>query len=299
MKSNSSCEGKGPIIRINSDELHIKDAEYYDEIYAGGSKKRDKYDKWIMMAGAPRSAFSTVEHDVHRMRRGALNPFFAKRSVVHLEPRIQDRVTTLCDRLAECLTSGEVVRLDVAFMALTMDVITEYCYGTSYNYIAEPDFKLEWKESMATLFEGAALRRAAPWLTTFLQKFPDEYIVNLMPQMGILIRWQKDIKKQVEEVMNAPKEKKDTIFHSLRDNNLAPSERDLHRLADEGEILVAAGSETTAKTISITTFHILNSPRVLKQLRDELTTVMPKGTSTPTWTVLEQLPYFVSQSEQY
>jgi hypothetical protein len=76
-------------------------------------------------------------------------------------------------------------------MALTMDTITEYCYGSSYNYISEPDFKLEWKESMATLFEGAALRRALPWLTGFLQKFPDKYIVSLMPQMGILIRWQK------------------------------------------------------------------------------------------------------------
>jgi cytochrome P450 len=249
------------------------------------------------MAGAPRSAFSTVEHDVHRMRRGALNPFFAKRSVVRLEPRIQDRVTTLCTRLAESLSSGEVVRLDVAFMALTMDIITEYCYGTSYNYISEPDFKLEWKESMATLFEGAALRRALPWMTGFLQRFPDEYIVSLMPQMGILIRWQKDIKKQVAEVMDAPKEKRDTIFHSLRDNDLAPSERDLHRLADEGEILVAAGSETTAKTLSITAFHIISNPLVVKRLREELKTVMSESTSTPTWAALEQLPYLVSLGE--
>jgi hypothetical protein len=33
--------------------------------------------------------------------------------------------------------------------------------------------------------------------------------------------------------MDAPKEKKDIIFHSLRDNDLAPSERDLNRLSDE------------------------------------------------------------------
>jgi cytochrome P450 len=287
-------ENQGPIIRINPDELHVKDAEFYDEIYAGGSKKRDKYDKWIMMAGAPRSTFSTVDHDVHRMRRGALNPFFAKRSVVRLEPRIQEKVTTLCNRLAQCMSSGQVVRLDAAFMALTMDVITEYCYGTSYDYISEPDFKLEWKEAMATLFEGAAFRRAVPWLTKLLQTFPDKYILNLMPQLGILINWQKDIKRQVQEVVNSPKDKSDTIFHALRDNELAPSERDIQRLADEGEILVAAGSETTAKTLSITAFHIISNPPVLTRLREELMTVMPYGTSNPTWTALEQLPYLVS-----
>jgi cytochrome P450 len=130
-------------------------------------------------------------------------------------------------------------------------------------------------------------------LTGFLQRFPDKYIVSLMPQLGILIHWQKDIKIQVAEVMNAPKEQKDTIFHSLRDNDLPPSEKDLHRLADEGEILVAAGSETTAKTLSITAFYIIKTPQVFERLRKELTTIMPQSTSTPTWTALEQLPYFV------
>jgi cytochrome P450 len=288
----------GPVVRINPDELHFKDAEFYDEIYSGGSKKRDKYDKWIMMAGAPRSAFSTVEHDLHRVRRGALNPFFAKRSVVRLEPRIQEKVDTLCRRLTELSSSKEVVRLDVAFMALTMDIITEYAYGQSYDYLLEPDFRLEWKNSMATVFEGAAFRRAVPWLTPFLQQFGDEFILKLMPEMAVLINWQKDIKKQVQSILEdrtTEKQNTENIFYALKDSpSLAPEERDAQRLADEGEILVAAGSETTAKTLSITSFHIISTPGVLTKLRHELKTVMPDMSSVPTWSALEQLPYLVS-----
>lgn len=41
----------GPIIRINPHEIHINDPEYIDEVYAGSSKKRDKY-KWAARFGS-------------------------------------------------------------------------------------------------------------------------------------------------------------------------------------------------------------------------------------------------------
>lgn len=40
---------QGPIIRINPHEIHMNDPEYIDEVYAGSSKKRDKY-RWITRA---------------------------------------------------------------------------------------------------------------------------------------------------------------------------------------------------------------------------------------------------------
>lgn len=32
------------------------------------------------------------------------------------------------------------------FVALTMDTITQYAFGESKNYHAEPDLKLKWKD---------------------------------------------------------------------------------------------------------------------------------------------------------
>lgn len=285
-------------MRINPDEVHIKDPEFYDEIYSGPTKKRDKYDKWIMMAGAPRSAFSTTEHDLHRQRRAALNPFFAKRSVIRLEPRISEKVRTLCGRLAECMKDERVVDLHTAFMALTTDIITEYCYSKSYDFLNEDDFKQEWKDCMTDLFDNATFRRAVPWLTYTLQRIPADYVLKLMPKMGLLINWQKDIKKEVEGIVNKKEttEEKESIFKALRDNKELPKEeKSVQRLTDEGEILIGAGSETTAKTLAITTFYILHTPNVLQTLREELKTVMPRSTDMPAWTDLEKLPYLVGQ----
>ena len=212
------------------------------------------------------------------MRRGALNPFFAKRSVYRLEPRIQEKIDVLCNRMDEFSGKKDVIKLHVAYTALTMDIIREYCYGTCPNFLYQPDFNLEWKECMDIMCEGTAFRRATPWITKLMQKLPEEYVLRMIPAFGVLISWQQGIKAQVGEIVNAKKSNgsKESVFQSLLDSDALPDhEKTVQRLADEGEILVAAGSETTARTLSYTSFHILNTPGVLQKLREELKSVMP------------------------
>jgi hypothetical protein len=50
----------GPIVRINPYELHINDPEYYDELYSGGSKKRDKYAWAARLFGNSGSMLGTI-----------------------------------------------------------------------------------------------------------------------------------------------------------------------------------------------------------------------------------------------
>jgi hypothetical protein len=47
-------------VRISPYELHINDAEYYDELYSGGSKKRDKYEWAARLFGNSASMFGTI-----------------------------------------------------------------------------------------------------------------------------------------------------------------------------------------------------------------------------------------------
>jgi cytochrome P450 len=108
----------GPIVRITPHELHIRDSEYYDEIYAASSKKRDKWSGSVVMAGAPGSILATVGHDLHRLRRGVLNPFFSKRVIASKEVEIREKIERLCRRFEMASESGEVLRVDVAYSAL-------------------------------------------------------------------------------------------------------------------------------------------------------------------------------------
>ncbi|KAH6693326.1 cytochrome P450 [Leptodontidium sp. MPI-SDFR-AT-0119] len=100
-------EKYGPIVRINPWELHISDPEFYDEVYAGGSKKRDKWPYLCGQFGTPDAALSTVSHSHHRLRRLPMNKMFSKGSIAKLEPLIHSCSDTTKEIQAKCQTAIE------------------------------------------------------------------------------------------------------------------------------------------------------------------------------------------------
>jgi cytochrome P450 len=132
----------GPIMRINPEELHIDDPDYYDDLYGSASRKRDKYGPWVALVGALGSSFATVGHNHHRVRRAALNPCFSKAQVTKLEPLIQRKVDKLATRFEKAMRTREINITDAAYTALTTDVICQYAFAADDNFLDEDDFEL-------------------------------------------------------------------------------------------------------------------------------------------------------------
>jgi cytochrome P450 len=85
-----------------------------------------------------------------------------------------------------------------------------------------------------------------------------------------------------------------TVLHELLQSNLPTSEKSDHRISQEGRLVIGAGTHTTARTLAVGTFYLLNNPRVFATLKSEISTVIPaNGTPTPL-TVLEKLPYLTA-----
>ena len=77
--------------------------------------------------------FETVDHELHRKRRMALNPCFSKRSVQVLEAVIREKVDELLAGLRKALNMNQVVDLSAAYVALTVDMVSEYAFGECTN----------------------------------------------------------------------------------------------------------------------------------------------------------------------
>ncbi|KAL4936174.1 hypothetical protein BDV06DRAFT_233669 [Aspergillus oleicola] len=283
----------GPIVRITPREIHIADPEFYEEIYAPSSRRREKDPTWVPIFGSPTSMISTINHEHHRFRRSVLTNFFSKRSVQNLTPMIEERCIKLLERFQEFHENQTIVQLDDAFSALTADIITYYCYGKLWHFIEDKDFRSDIRVATTEISGLSHVNRIFHFVNPMLKSMPGWLMRALAPGKSGLL----DLQDAILETIHSgdrPENgdgKRRAMYYNLTDPNLPPNERTKQRLEDECIIVLGAGTETTARTLTIAAFYLAEDQTLLHKLRDELKQVLPTVMSTCTWPELEKLPY--------
>ena len=89
-----------------------------------------------------------------------------------------------------------------------------------------------------------------------------------------------------------------TLFHEILQSNLPESDKSVSRLKDEAAIVVGAGTLTTSWALSVATYHLPASPRILAKLKTELKTVIPDPDVIVALPVLEQLPHLNAVTQE-
>lgn len=290
-------ERYGPIVRISPHELHIDDPEYYDELYVTSSRRTEKYHWAVKSFDHPLSSFGTVDHDLHRLRRASLAPFFSKASVQTLEPAVQSVVDRMSSRFRALRGSSTVVNLLDVYSSLAGDVIGQYAFAKSYGFMETPDFAPHWHTTMLNITELSQLFKQFGWLSALMKSIPRSVVKILNPQMLSLIDMQVDIHIQVLDIKDglAKGQKitgQRTIFYDILTNDdIRPQEKETMPLVEEANLVVGAGTITTAHILSVISFHLISNPDILAKLQQQLQSIMPDADSTPKWIELEQLPY--------
>jgi cytochrome P450 len=85
-----------------------------------------------------------------------------------------------------------------------------------------------------------------------------------------------------------------TIIHELLESDLPAAEKSHSRLWQEGQIVIGAGADTTANTLTVTHFYVLDNPEVKRKLEAELIEALPDKYAPVKLNVVEKLPYLVS-----
>ena len=74
-------------------------------------------------------------------------------------------------------------------------------------------------------------------------------------------------------------------------SNLSPADKEITRLNEEAQLLVAAGLTTAAWAMSVISFYVIQNPSVYESLRHELVSALPERDKTLSWSNVENLPY--------
>jgi cytochrome P450 len=290
---------KGPIIRINPTELHINDPDYYDSLY-NREGRWDKNPFYAESFGNTGSGFTTVKHDLHRLRRAAINPFFSKQKVTALQPLIQELVDKLCARFEKIRGTDEVVPMECAFDAFTMDVITEYSLDTSFGYLDVPGWNSDFRELERAFGEMGYRQKIFPAFVTMLRGLPNRLVLLMNPNMALLQNFLENCGEIAERMLRETDSTKyqekahPTIFYEIIHSDLPPAEKTTKRLEAEAAAILGAGAVTTAWTLTTAMYHLVVQPEKLNRLRAEIRSVMPDPFQPATLQQLEQLPYLTS-----
>jgi cytochrome P450 len=290
----------GPIVRISPYELHINDPEYYDVLYSREAP-RNKSLHLTGMFGAPASAFGTVDHRRHRIRRQPMNPFFSQQRIRQLEPMLRGMVDKLCDGMRAWIDRRAPLHMYHAFNAFTTDVVVEYTMGNSFHYLDDPDFSPQWSKTIQAIVRAGVQFKQFQWIMGLFDYLPRWLVLSMNPDFGPVIDQKAESIRLANLVIDSQNADgvsgkkaivpKGTLFHALLQSDLPPEEKAATRLSQEVFTVIAAGGETTAKNLTTVTFHLLNNPKMLQKLRDELNRLDPDGTAS--LKDYEAMPYLV------
>ena len=246
--------------------------------------------------GMPTSIMATVDHDLHRKRRGILNPYFSKRSMSDLEPLVHERIGKLCSRLEEAMHQGQVINLDSAFAALSADIISFHFYGQHFDYLSIKDFRFAVINAILGISSNYHLARFIPGLIITLRSLPVPILRLILPSLADLLKMQEEIKQKTLAFLDeaSTTKSKSILVGALRDPNIPLEERKINRMLDEGLFLIFAGTETTSRALSVTMLYLLDNKSHVRRLRSELDTLPIGQDNTYSLSQLELLPFLVS-----
>ncbi|KAI0431076.1 cytochrome P450 [Xylaria sp. FL1042] len=294
----------GPIVRISPYELHVSDPHLFEKIYTREGEW-DKYAFTYDAFGAPLSTICAIDHNVHKRRRAAVNPFFSKASVAAKSDIIQRLVDRLCSRFDEFADESSAARLSLsaAISALTRDVATEFVLGKNHNNLEVKDFNA----GLAVLFQNSGsvwrITKHLPWYGPLLKSLPVPAWLVQRADDGVkaFFGFLKDMVDMCSKIHAASMsgtldpDAPQTLAHEILNSDLPEGEKSFARIFDEVSTITGAAFETTANTIRLTLYHIYNDIEILRRLRAELTaTPQAEQKSSSVLSRLEQLPYLTA-----
>lgn len=178
---------RGSIVRINPWELHIRDPEW-NEVYKP-SRKSSKSMWYYRTLSTPGNTFTSESHEVHHLRRTAIQSFFSATSVTHYQEQVEKLIFKLCSRMRDIQGQHRTADLSDVFRCLASDVATEFVFGKTFGYLDHPDFEHDRNNAIkkfGTL--GMMDRQLRGWLFVAIKAVPPWLARTIMTSSSFALR---------------------------------------------------------------------------------------------------------------
>lgn len=255
-----------------------------------------------MQKALPRRQINGAYHiinapdDVHARQRKMLSHAFSERALREQEPLIKKYVDLLISHMHEDAEAGEPVDLVSYFNFVTFDIVADLSFASPLGALEERK-EHPW---MATFFKGI---KFGTIITQFMLIPGVTFIVTLIALAwnlrGLERKSFEFTRAKVAERLEKGTERPDFMGAVQRNNEKAEDGEGITRAEIDAtfNILMVAGSETTATLLSGCMYLLQKNPHVREKLQEEV-----RGTFSNedeiTVTKVNSLPYLLAVLEE-
>lgn len=280
----------GEIIRTAPNALSFTGENAWKDIYGHrqGHKQFIKAQVLRPVNGV-HSILSTPSDPDHSRIRRLLAHAFSDKALHEQEPLIQSYVDTLISRLREQPGPVDVVKW---FNYTTFDIIADLSFGEPFWCLRDTKYH-PWVSSTFGGIQAGVKMSAARWFPPF------QRVIELLipPSMKAIRRKNFDYtcEKVTRRLELGPGDRPDFLSYILRYND----EKGMSRgeIDSTQTVLFGAGSETTATLLSGLTYYLLQNPRIMHRLNDEIRNTF-KSQEDITILSVSKLPYLLAVLEE-
>ncbi|PKX89191.1 cytochrome P450 [Aspergillus novofumigatus IBT 16806] len=272
-------------IRIGPNELHLTDVSLYKTIYNQTTpylKEHGFYDGFL----TPHTIFAETDPQLHKERRKMLNPMFSKMGVRKLEPVIQKKILTLGKKIKAIASSGPINVYD-AYRCMAIDIMMRFAFGNESDAINETPGT--FIATFLTAFDAASHTLADTQENPVKRFVAGKIPLSLVAKVDKNIRVIYKLQDTAYQGIRRHKKLTESPSHPVIFDNLK-SLTDKAQAAQSIEILLI-GSDTSAFTLSMGSFHILSSPECKEKLVATLNEHIPNPDAMPSLVELEKIDY--------
>ncbi|KAI0882407.1 putative cytochrome P450 [Annulohypoxylon maeteangense] len=259
----------GTVVRVGPDHLSFTDARAWKDIYGhrvgtesnmNEMAKAHTFNKTIRHI--PTSIINADREEHSRFRR-ALSHGFSDSAMRQQEPMISRYVDLLLKRLHEECGDGEnKLNIEAWYNWTTFDIVGDLVFGQSFRCLENIHYH-PWIEFIFSSVRFGAVIVAMTYIGL-------GELVQVMVKVSA--NTIKRVQKYTEDMVRtrlAMEHERDDLFEGLvkRREDWGLS---FEKLSSSAFILVLAGSETTATTLSGATFLLLANPEILEKLKREV-----------------------------
>ncbi|OOQ91423.1 Tryprostatin B 6-hydroxylase [Penicillium brasilianum] len=252
-------EEYGPVLRVGPSEVSITHPEAVNLIYGPNSRcsKNAFYDNGHPMM----SLHSYRDRTAHDQRRRVWSAGFGDRALRGYEKRIQIYRQKLFERLEEQAGSNLTINISKWFNFYSYDSMGDLAFARSFDMLDAS--QNHWAIEM--MMHG---------MTGYRYLFPSWFFRLLATMPSMSKDWHKFIQFATDTMLHRLSEqvKIPDIFASLVAplNGRDPTNDERNMLMGDAMLIITAGSDTTATSLTSIVYELARHPEEVEQLRAEL-----------------------------